>query len=986
MVTRKAQGGRRELVVGGITSLFYKTGRRASRFAESERDGPGNSSATLLKRLSQTSAQPMGVSAGGPTALSQEILGLIEQGESLFFKQTFDGNGRTCGTCHRAENHFTLDPAFIATLPDDDPLFVAEFNQQLADLENPTLLRGSRGLILENIDGFDEPPVFRDPPPVVNLTFTGPYGLSGEFASLSDFSVGAITQHFPKTLDRVAGVDFRMPTQEELDALEAFQLSIFVPRRRDFDLDGFLTTELQRRGRDLFFGVAKCSECHGGTVLSGASQALGGGNQSFNTGVVNLPVNAGPNEGFGPLPSEAGGAREFSTPQLFNVKNTAPFFHDNSAATLREAVAFYDGVQFNQSPAASPGAAGPINITPDEIDAIVAFLEALVDPEKVVDVRLVGPSSSVTVGDSFSVSVQVEPNGQQLTGVEVFLTFDPQALQVAGAQIQADTTTLEAVLANAFDNSAGTIHYAAGTLSRPFPIGTFTLATVTFAAGRTGIHTISPSVQGSGATKADYGGADVLDEVTGTQITVVPIISVAGFGGGGASPTPAPTPPSPIPTPSPTPTPPATVTPELSSPTPLLDVSIAPTVSIGGDADIRTTEGEKVKVAADGVVSIKRDPDTGQLVLSLPLELPQGASLSDFSDPESGVEIRTTGPGQREAIIPLTAPTAAVALRLRATISNDIAGTGIEAKAPIERLLLEAEAQTVDLSAQKPEVGPVTVGFQAELRRMPKNARMSVAIFAEPNVETSASFAHAAREIGTSLSRVAYSVNFGTSNLESEAVISSALLSFTVGRMWVEISGGPELVRVIRIGDTGTRQVLEPSVTCSLRTCTVTALSPLGLSEFGIVAVSEDIRRPTALFSADPVRGLAPLTVRFADESSHGPVSWQWDFGDGSAPGEKQNPTHRYTKPGTYAVTLTAGNPAGSSTLTKKGLVVVGWVQTDLDADGTTNAADIELLAEALGSRRGEATFLETADLNNDGTVDLRDAALFGAALPVEGN
>ena len=203
------------------------------------------------------------------------------------------------------------------------------------------------------------------------------------------------------------------------------------------------------------------------------------------------------------------------------------------------------------------------------------------------------------------------------------------------------------------------------------------------------------------------------------------------------------------------------------------------------------------------------------------------------------------------------------------------------------------------------------MGFQAELRRMPKNARMSVAIFAEPNVETSASFAHAAREIGTSLSRVAYSVNFGTSNLESEAVISSALLSFTVGRMWVEISGGPELVRVIRIGDTGTRQVLEPSVTCSLRTCTVTALSPLGLSEFGIVAVSEDIRRPTALFSADPVRGA---------RASHGALCGRikpWtsimamDFGDGSAPGEKQNPTHRYTKPGTYAVTLTAGNPAG---------------------------------------------------------------------------
>ena len=42
---------------------------------------------------------------------------LVEQGRELFFNETFEGNGRTCGTCHRAENNFTIDPAFIATLP-----------------------------------------------------------------------------------------------------------------------------------------------------------------------------------------------------------------------------------------------------------------------------------------------------------------------------------------------------------------------------------------------------------------------------------------------------------------------------------------------------------------------------------------------------------------------------------------------------------------------------------------------------------------------------------------------------------------------------------------------------------------------------------------------------------------------------------------------------------------------------------------------------
>ena len=34
---------------------------------------------------------------------------LIATGEALFFFETFDGNGRTCGTCHRALNNLTID-------------------------------------------------------------------------------------------------------------------------------------------------------------------------------------------------------------------------------------------------------------------------------------------------------------------------------------------------------------------------------------------------------------------------------------------------------------------------------------------------------------------------------------------------------------------------------------------------------------------------------------------------------------------------------------------------------------------------------------------------------------------------------------------------------------------------------------------------------------------------------------------------------------
>jgi cytochrome c peroxidase len=68
---------------------------------------------------------------------------LIEKGRQLFMNETFNGNGRTCASCHPPTNNFTIDPAFIARLPDSDPLFVAEFNPALAKLEDPGLMRSS---------------------------------------------------------------------------------------------------------------------------------------------------------------------------------------------------------------------------------------------------------------------------------------------------------------------------------------------------------------------------------------------------------------------------------------------------------------------------------------------------------------------------------------------------------------------------------------------------------------------------------------------------------------------------------------------------------------------------------------------------------------------------------------------------------------------------------------------------------------------------
>ena len=59
---------------------------------------------------------------------------------------------------------------------------------------------------------------------------------------------------------------------------------------------------------------------------------------------------------------------------------------------------------------------------------------------------------------------------------------------------------------------------------------------------------------------------------------------------------------------------------------------------------------------------------------------------------------------------------------------------------------------------------------------------------------------------------------------------------------------------------------------------------------------------------------------------SNAPTSWLWDFGDGNT-STLENPEHIYAVPGTYTVTLTSKNSAGSSTAVKQFLVTVTSTQ-----------------------------------------------------------
>ncbi|MEM7516441.1 MAG: hypothetical protein AAF368_05920, partial [Planctomycetota bacterium] len=357
------------------------------------------------------------------SASLQPFSSLVLLGEKLFFTERFKGNGRTCGTCHPSSNNFTLDQKFIACLPDDDALFVAENNPALATLERPVLMREA-ALILENTNGFGDlendfqmrgvqhtlglslsimPAVFPDgttTPPDERVGWSGdgaPVGpvLDSGFVgagTLKHFAVGAVAQHFPRTLNRrfqatpTEKPDFRLPTDAELNALEAFQLSL--GRQAELDLDTLvLSNPLAEEGRILFNeGEGRCLRCH---KEAGANADTGSGNPNFDIGIADLPISLGelidpsnilPDDGFG-----SPGNRTFNVQSLVEAADTGPYFHNNALNTLEAAVAFYNSEAFNNSPGAGflggsgpKGSDGPaIDLEATEVVAIAAFLRII---------------------------------------------------------------------------------------------------------------------------------------------------------------------------------------------------------------------------------------------------------------------------------------------------------------------------------------------------------------------------------------------------------------------------------------------------------------------------------------------------------------------------------------------------------------------------------------------------------------------------------
>jgi len=129
-------------------------------------------------------------------------------------------------------------------------------------------------------------------------------------------------------------------------------------------------------------------------------------------------------------------------------------------------------------------------------------------------------------------------------------------------------------------------------------------------------------------------------------------------------------------------------------------------------------------------------------------------------------------------------------------------------------------------------------------------------------------------------------------------------------------------------------------------------------------------------FTANTTAGPAPLAVHFTDTSTGEPTAWSWTFGDGNTSTD-QNPTHTYTAPGNYTVSLEVNG--GADTCTRPAYITVTPILLgDANEDGVVNQADtLRVLKQVVGLAAKPATDTERftkTDVHRNGAIEVGDA------------
>jgi cytochrome c peroxidase len=299
---------------------------------------------------------------------------LVQLGRKLFFEQDLSRNNKiSCATCHDPAKHFTdALPQSVAldghshVQRNAASLLYAGFQygqfwdgravsieeQVKTVIGNPQEMNGGEAVILS---------MLQQKPEYVAL-FTRAFASKKDSASL---------------LDKVAC------------CLAAFVRSL-NPRNSRFDqyIQGrpAALTAREINGFNLFMGKAQCGTCHFAPLFNGLVPPLYnlselevlGTTKTDNLDKPEIDTDSGRFKVF-PI---AFYERAFKTPTVRNVSATGPYMHNGSFKTLEGVVEFYNkggakglGLSINNQTLSSQ----PLNLSKEEINDIVSFMQALED-------------------------------------------------------------------------------------------------------------------------------------------------------------------------------------------------------------------------------------------------------------------------------------------------------------------------------------------------------------------------------------------------------------------------------------------------------------------------------------------------------------------------------------------------------------------------------------------------------------------------------
>ncbi len=270
----------------------------------------------------------------------------VELGKALFFDKRLSGSQKTsCATCH--------DPA--KGFSDGRPRSIADRGNMMRNAphlynvawSSVLLWRGNGG---DNLDTL-VPRIVKNP----NIMNLPPDKMVKRLKEIP-YYLKTFKKLYPDGL-----------TAENVGkGIGAFTRSI-ITRNSAFDRylkgDDSAMSAKALRGLMLFVGKARCAACHDGVNFT---------DDSFhNTGLETDDI------GRGKFEKGEHFKFAFKTPGLRNTVLTGPYMHDGSIKTLREIVEFYNKGGMRKE--GIDPEIKPLNLSDEEIDELLAFLEALTD-------------------------------------------------------------------------------------------------------------------------------------------------------------------------------------------------------------------------------------------------------------------------------------------------------------------------------------------------------------------------------------------------------------------------------------------------------------------------------------------------------------------------------------------------------------------------------------------------------------------------------